>query len=65
MAEKTKKTVEETIIEIEAHLADIDATLLQYATDRTGDLKAVQHSYELVKADLDDIRGNLPPLMNG
>ncbi len=59
MAEQTKKTVEEIIIEIEAHLADIDSALLKRASDRAEDLKATQHSFELLKADLDDIRGQL------
>ncbi len=59
MAEKTKKTVEEVIIAIEAHLADIDSALLKHASDRAEDLKVMQNSIELIKADLDDIRGQL------
>ncbi len=59
MAGKTNKTIEQVTIEIEEHLADIDSTLLRYAADRTEDLKATQHTFELVKADLDDIRGEL------
>ncbi len=54
-----EKTVEEIIIAIERHLADIDGTLLKYAEERTEDLKTTQHSFELLKADLDDIRGQL------
>ncbi len=59
MAEKTKKTVEEVIIAIEAHLADIGSALLKHASERAEDLKVTQHSFELIKADLDDIRGQL------
>ncbi len=48
MAEKTKKTVEEVIIAIEAHLAEIDSALLKHASDRAEDLKVTQHSFELL-----------------
>ncbi len=59
MADQTEKTVEEVIIDIEAHLADIDSALLKRASDRAEDLKVTQHSFELLKADLDDVRGQL------
>ncbi len=49
MAEKTQKTVEDVIGEIEAHLADIDGTLLKYAEDRIEDLKTTQHSVDFSK----------------
>ncbi len=59
MAEKPEKSVEEVILAIERHLVEIDATLVKYAAERAEDLKAIQHSFELLKADLDDIRGQL------
>ncbi len=64
MAEKTKKTVEEVIIAIEAHLAEIDSALLKHASDRAEDLKVMQNSVELLKADLDNMGRSLVPLMN-
>ncbi len=59
MAQKKKKTVEEYILSIENHLAEIDGALVKSATDRSDDLNAMQHSFELLKADLDEIRGKL------
>ncbi len=59
MDEKTKKTVEEYILSIENHLAEIDGALLKSAAERGDDLKAMQHSFELLKADLDDVQGKL------
>ncbi len=59
MAEKTKQSVEEVILSIERHLVEIDNALVKYAAYRADDLKAIQHSFELLKADLDEIRGKL------
>ncbi len=59
MAEKQNTTVEDVILSIERHLAEIDAALVKYAANRAEDLTATQHSFEFLKTDMDDIRGEL------